>query len=102
LLTNKRHIDVHRTQIKPDLAKIEVRDTITLSESVRVEKYDTEGKLIEISESPKEPPKPKPKESEVSVAWFFKEYDIEPVISVCEKYFQMMKDFVEEAEQNFP
>lgn len=102
LLTNKRNIDVHRTHTKPDLAKLRVIETITASASIRIEKYDKERKLIEISESPKEPVKPKPKEREASVVWFFREYDKEPVISACEKYLQMMKDFVKEAEQKFP
>jgi hypothetical protein len=102
LLSDKRNIDIHRTHVKPDLTKIEIRETITASVSIRIAKYDKEGKLIEISESPEEPPKPKPEEREVSAAWFFKEYDKEPVIPVCEKYLQMMKDFVSEAEQKFP
>lgn len=101
LLTNKRHIDVHRTHAKPDLAKLRVTETITSTASIRIEKYDKEGKLIEIFESPKELVKPKPKEREASVVWFFREYDKEPVISACEKYLQMMKDFVKEAEQKF-
>jgi hypothetical protein len=102
LLTNKRNIDVHRTHTKPDLVKLRVTETITATASIRIEKYNKEGKLIEICESPKEPVKPKPKEREANVVWFFREYDKEPVVSICEKYLQMMKDFVSEAEQKFP
>jgi len=102
LLTNKRHINVHRDLVRPDRAEVKIQETIRASESLRIEKYDKDGKLTEIYESPKEEQPPKPIESEVSVNWFFSEYDKEPIISVCEKYLDMMKKFVEEAEQKFP
>ncbi len=38
----------------------------------------------------------------VRVGWFFKEYDKEPVLVVCEKFLNIMRKFVDEAEARFP
>jgi len=44
----------------------------------------------------------KMKETGIKINWFFKEYDKEPVIIICEKFFSIIKKFVKEAEKTFP
>lgn len=101
LLKSKRDISIHRKQIKPDLAKLEIKETIHLSDSIKIQKYDQEGRLIETFESEIKDV-PKAEKSEVTFNWFFSEYEREPVINVCEKYLNIMKKFVKEAELKFP
>lgn len=101
LLTNKRHIAVHRTQIRPDLVKIDMHEHITISASIKIETYNKDGKLVQTYKSPEQPP-PKPGKSEVHSDWFFSENEKEPIISVCKKYLDMMRKIVAEAELRFP
>lgn len=100
LLIGKRHINIHRVQTKPDLAKIVATDYIHVSESVVVRKLQ-EGKEVEIYRSPEQPP-PKPKATEATFDWFFSEYPDEPAIIVCGKFLDMVESFVSEAEKRFP
>lgn len=103
LLINKRHLNVHRASVRPDhVVEVEIKEKIVLSESVRIEKYDKEGRLVQALESPRKEMSPKPTESKVNISWFFSEYNKEPVVSVCERYLRLMKGFVEESEQKFP
>lgn len=101
LLFTKRNISIHRRMVKPDLAKVEIRDYVHVTDSVTVEKYDSEGKLIEIVSSPPERPKTLAKESESKAEWFFKEYPDENVLIVCQKLYEMMRSFVTSAESRF-
>lgn len=100
LLIGKRHVDVHRMQTKPDLAKIGVKDYIHVSGSVVVRKFQ-EGKEVEIYRSP-EQPSPSPKATETTFDWFFSEYPDEPIITVCDKFLDRLTSLILEAEQKFP
>lgn len=101
LLIGKRHIDIHRVQTKPDLAKIEIRNTIHPSGSLEIKRFSREGKLVETRKTPEQPPA-KPKAGETTFDWFFTEYPDEPVITVCDKFLDKLTSLVSEAEQNFP
>ena len=102
LLVSKRHLDIHRVQVRPDLVKVEIHEaSIHISDSIRVEKFNKEGKLVEVYESPKEELRKK-EEGSARVDWFFKEYETEPIMAVCEKFLMTLKDFVEEARKKFP
>lgn len=100
LLINKRHIDIHRVQAKPDLAKITAKETLDVSESAELKVFK-DGKLVETRKSA-EQPAPTPKETETTFDWFFSEYPNEPIITVCEKFLDKLTKFVSEAEQKFP
>ena len=100
LLINKRHIDVHRIQIKPDLAKVVLRDSIYISSSVEVELF-REGKLVETRKSAEQHPQSR-KKAETTFDWFFSECPDESVLVVCEKFLCKLTGFIAEAEQSFP
>jgi len=100
LLIGKRHIDIHRVQTKPDLAKIRANDYGHASEIAIVCKFQ-EGKEVEVSRSP-EQPSPKPKAGETTFDWFFGEYSDEPVLTVCDKFLDKLTNLVLEAEHKFP
>lgn len=96
----KRNISVHRKVVRPDLKKITLVETIHLTESVTIRKYDEKGNLIEESKSPEIPPKPiEPKPAEIN--WFFSEYPNENVFEVSKKLLDVVKGFVEEAKSRF-
>lgn len=99
LLINKRDIGIHRVQVKPDLAKITVKDTVHLSGRLELKVF-RKGKLVETRKSV-EQPSPSPKETETTFDWFFSEYPDEPILSVCEKFLNMLTAIVTEAEQKF-
>jgi len=101
-LIRKRHIAVHRKSVRPDLVKVTVEETIHLSDSVRLEVYDRNGRLIRTYESPKQEIKP-PKNEKISIeAYFFKENGKElPIIPTCEKLLEDLRKLVEEAKQKF-
>lgn len=99
LLVGKRHINIHRVQTKPDLAKIVVRESIHISESVEAKLF-RDGKLVETRKSA-EQPSPSRKETEVAFNWFFSEYPDEPVLTVCEKFLLGLTSLVLEAERRF-
>ncbi len=101
LLFSKRNLDIHRKPVRPDLVKVMIPVTVTVQASIRAEKYDQEGKFVEVRESPREPP-PKVEETKGSVDWFFKEYEDEPIITICERFLKLMKDFIREAHESFP
>lgn len=46
LLVSKRHLNVHRVPVRSNLVKVEVQDTIRVSERVTVQKFDKNGKLV--------------------------------------------------------
>jgi len=100
LIISMRNLNVHRVVVKPDLVKVEITDTFVFTDSVRVEKFDKEGKLVEVCESPREHPM-KPEEVPARVDWYFKEYEKEPIIAVCERFLAIIKDFVDETRRSF-
>lgn len=100
VLIGKRHIEIHRVQVKPDLVKITVKETLPITESVELKLFNKEGKLVETRKGA-EQPAPRPKETETTFDWFFSEYPDEPVIIVCEKFLGKLTSLVSEAEQNF-
>jgi hypothetical protein len=100
LLIGKRHIDTHRVQIKPDLAKFVVSDSIHISGSLEAKLF-RDGKLVETRKSA-EQLAPSREETETTFNWFFSEYPDEPVLTVCEKFLDRVTSFVAEAERRFP
>jgi len=101
LLFTKRRLGVHRIQTRPTLVKVTLTEVINIRTSVRIEKYDKEGKFIGASESKDEEPK-KTEEGSSRIDWFFKEYENEPIIVLCEKSLKNVKAFVDEAYSKFP
>ena len=100
ILFKKRNISIHRKVVKPNHVKVTVHETIHLTDSVIVKKYDERGKLIEevkSPETPEKPPEPKPAE----INWFFSEYPNEDVLEACKKLLEMMKEFIQEAKNKF-
>ena len=100
LLIGKRHIDIHRVQTKPDLAKIKIGGNLPSSGSLEI-KHFCQDKLVETCKSPEQPPT-RPKATETTFDWFFSEYPDEPAIIVCGKFLDMVESFVSEAEKRFP
>jgi len=95
----KRNISVHRKVVRPDL-KITLYETIRITDSINIRKYDEKGNLIEDVKSLEIPPaleEPKPSEIE----WCFSEYPDENVLEACKKILQTVKRFVEEAKSRF-
>jgi len=76
LLIDERRINTQNIFMLPELYKVEAQTRAPLVQ--KVEEYG------------------------VRVGWFFKEYDMEPVLIVCEKFLNIMKRFVDEAETKFP
>lgn len=96
----RRDIMVHRRRV-PMRVDVEVFESITISDRVRVEKYNNQGKLLEVRESePTKPPSPAPKPS--TIEFYFDGFDIENVVSVCKHCFETLKNVIEEARRNFP
>jgi hypothetical protein len=95
LLLSKRNLNVHRLLVRPNLVKVSVQDTGHFSERVTVQKFDKNGKLVEIYESPPEQ-SPKKEERPACVDWYFKEYDQEPILTVCERFLRKLRDLVDE------
>lgn len=56
LIFDKRNISIHRHLIKADLSKIELKNTVHLTNSLRIVMRDSEGKIVHVYETP-EPPK---------------------------------------------
>lgn len=100
LLIGKRHIDIHRVETKPDLAKVGMSGTIPISGSL-VAKLIVDGEVVETRTSPDQAPV-EPEVRETTFDWFFSEYPDEPVITVCDKFLDMVGSFVSEAEKRFP
>lgn len=101
LVIGKRHIDIHRVQTKPDLAKIQTGDGIVLSSGSLEIKVFREGKLVETRKALEQPPL-SPKATKATFDWFFSEYPGEPMMSVCEKFLDKVDSFVSEAVKRFP
>jgi len=99
LLIGKRHINTHRLQTKPDLAKIIASDSIPMSDSVEVKLF-RDGKLVETRKSAEQPTQSQ-KKAETTFDWFFVEYPNEPVLIVCEKLLSKLTRLIAEAEQSF-
>lgn len=100
-LLNKRHLNIHRKQTRPDLAKIKTGDgNLPTSGSLGIKVF-REGKLAE-TRNAQEQPGPKPKIKETTFDWFFSDYPDEPVINACEKLLASLESFVSEAEKTFP
>lgn len=100
ILFKKRNISVHRKVVRPDHKEITMYDTIRLTDSITIRKYDEKGDLIEELKSPETPPEPRePKSAEIN--WFFSEYRNENVLEISKKLLQMVKEFVEEAKSRF-
>ena len=99
LIIGKRHINTHRLQTKPDLAKIVASDSISISDSVEVKLF-RDGKLVETRKSAEQPTQSQ-KKAETTFDWFFVEYPNEPVLTVCEKLLSKLARLIVEAEQSF-
>ncbi|MEM3488052.1 MAG: hypothetical protein QXO75_00075 [Nitrososphaerota archaeon] len=83
IFLKKRNISVHRRVISPDLKKIKIFYISVATESLIIEKYNKNGKLIEKWTSPEMPPKPvEPKPAEID--WCFSEYPDKSVLEVVE------------------
>ncbi|OGN97215.1 MAG: hypothetical protein A2Z77_06515 [Chloroflexi bacterium RBG_13_51_36] len=100
LLTDKRHIGIHRRQTKPDLAKIETGGNLSFSGSLGI-KHPCQDKLVDTCKTPEQPPT-RPKATETNFDWFFSDYPDEPVITVCGKFLDKLARLVSEAERKFP
>ncbi|MEM1963269.1 MAG: hypothetical protein QXN23_06590 [Candidatus Caldarchaeum sp.] len=102
ILFSKRNISVHRKVLQPNLKKVNVFETITVTESIKIVKYDEEGRLVEEWKSPETPPKPREvKPTEIEINLFFSEYPEENVLEVCRMLLEMIEKFVEEAKNRF-
>ena len=104
LVLSKRDISIHRRTIRPDRGEVEPTEHVRVIRSIRIEKRDAEGRLIETFELPRPsvPIKEPPEEAEVKTDWFFKDHPDENVLEVCEKIYEMMIKLVEAAHLKFP
>lgn len=99
LLVGKRHINIHRVQTKPDIAKIKAMDKICFLENAVV--YQLKGgKSVETYRSP-EQFSIESKTIETKFDWFFSEYPDEPMMTVCDKFLEMIESFVSAVEKKF-
>lgn len=97
VMIGKRHIDIHRTLTRPDLAKIETGNGIVLSSGSLDKRVFRKGKPVEVLKSPEQPTQ-RPKATDATFNWFFSDYPDEPVIAVCEKFLDKLESFVSNAE----
>lgn len=101
LVISKRHVGIHRRQIKPDLAKIKTGDgNVPISGSLEIKVFRGD-KLEETHKVSGQPSSPL-KATEPSFKWFFSDYPDEPVTTVCEKFLGKLESFVLEVEKQFP
>lgn len=98
ILFSKRHIQIHRVPVKPDLAKLAMIDSCVATESVTIQKYDGEMKLTAIEHYPAAP-REQPLPPSVHVEWYL---NGEPVLQLCEERLKVMRRFVEAAHSTFP
>jgi hypothetical protein len=79
---------------------IEVRDTITISDSVTIiiKRRDGTEEVVQ----PKEPERKARKETEEvesEYRWFFEDYPAKDILTLCEEYIKRLTELVEEAER---
>lgn len=102
ILFSKRHIQIHRAPVRPDLTKIEMHEgNIGVTESVTVQKYNDKGELVATSHSTSTTMN-QPSPSSSHVDWYFKDHDGEPVLQLCEEGLNVVKVFVNAAHNRFP
>lgn len=101
-LIGKRHIVVHRRHVRPNLVKVTNKETLCVTDYIRLEVYDKEGRLVQSYESPRQQQTKPPKSEKASIEFFFKEDSKElPIIPTCEKLLEYLKRLVEEARLKF-
>jgi len=100
LLFIKRNLGVHRIQTRPTLVKVTLTEVLNIRTSIRIEKYDEEGKFIGTSESKDEENK-KTENGSSRIDWFFKEYENELIVVLCEKALKKVKTFTDEVYNRF-
>lgn len=114
LLMSKRNIEIHRTDV-PVQAKFSrvLSETIGITDSVSIEVRDKNGNLktrseqtrpetksvSQNSQAPENKPIPQPADS---VEWFFTDFKNDNVISVCNKFLDLMKLFVIDIRKDYP
>jgi hypothetical protein len=129
LLSDKRNIKVHRTEtpLHKNVSVSIIEDAIHISDSVSVTVYDKYGNIKgpssrtasggkdrgqPLNEKHRDNPvqriknvfqgQPKQSESKVKIKWFFNDYAERDLVYVCEKYLDLMKDFVFKVNKEFP
>ena len=97
----RRDLIVHRRRV-PMRAEVHIFDSVTAHVHIRVEKYNKQGDLVQVSESePAEPtqaPAPRPS----TIEFYFDQFEGESTVSVCQYCFEAIKNMIEEARRNFP
>jgi len=105
---DKRHISIHRTEVRADLKKVTITDTLSISDSVSVIKRDKygniydDGSLAKIETDEPKSISPKPKTGDSKIEWCFKDYPNESIVDASQKVLDVMKQFVLDAKKNFP
>jgi len=97
-LFSKRNIAIHRIQPKPDITEVKMQLRVHEPSKVEVV-FEPEGR-VRVYETQKGKT-PKIEVGSQQVDWFFKEYKKEPIITLCEKLLDNLKNFVYEAKKNF-
>lgn len=102
----KRHISVHRTELRPDLKKITLIESISFSDSFTVIKRDKYGNIYDNGSLAKKEEasliSPKPRTNDSKIEWFFSDYPNENILDASQKLLDIMKQLVLDAKKNFP
>ena len=105
---DKRHVSVHRTELRADLKKITLTETLSVVDSVTVIKRDKNGNIYDdVSPAKAENEKselisPKPKTDDSKIEWCFKDYPSENILDASQRLLDVMKQFILDAKTNFP
>jgi RNA polymerase subunit RPABC4/transcription elongation factor Spt4 len=105
---DKRHISIHRTELRADLKKIALTETINVEGTVKVIKRDKYGNIYDdgsLDKTESEKSKlisPKPKTDDSKTEWCFKDYPSENILDASQKLLEIMKQFVLDAKAKFP
>jgi len=101
-LLEKRNIAVHRGSVRPDIHKIHVYDTTTITkEDITIIKMDATDNIVEVYKSPKEPIEKQTETKPTEIDWYFEEYPDKNILTICQGFLEKIRQFVEEARMNF-
>ncbi len=97
-LITKRHVYIHRQPV-PLSAEIEVTNIVTTRAEIFV--HDKDGRIKAHNKSEDDTEQNYKNSNKVNVEWFFDKDGKMPVIPVCEKCLNIMKNVIDETKQKF-
>jgi hypothetical protein len=91
-LFEMRNISIHRKQVQPDILKITIEESISISASVSV--CDLQGNVVSKSEAKPNKIKTEP----AKVEWAFKEYPNDNALGISKSLFDEVQKMVKESQ----